>query len=126
MSGESRRAELVGVARRADTPRAEASLFRISRRWITHVVALALLAAQLGVAVHASTHLQSGDQDAALAQICDYCLTASSLHNMLDDAATAPLIVNVAHQCPRKPIAQKERPKRSFTGFRSRAPPVLL
>jgi hypothetical protein len=101
-------------------------LIRISRRWITDVVALALLAAQLGVAAHASTHLQSGDQDAALAQICDHCLTASSLHDLLDDATTAPLIVNVAHQCPRKPVVQKERPKRAFTGSKSRVPPVLL
>jgi hypothetical protein len=101
-------------------------LVRSSRRWITHVVALALLAAQLGIAVHASTHLQGGDQDASLAQVCDYCLTSSSLHNMLDDAAAAPIIVNVAQQCPQKPVVRKERPKRSFTGFRSRAPPVLL
>ena len=101
-------------------------MIRSSRRWITHVVALALFAAQFGMAVHASTHYQDGDQDASLAQICDYCLTASSLHNMLDDAAAAPVIVNVAQQCPQKPVARKQRPKRSFTGFRSRAPPVLL
>jgi len=121
-----RRKELVAAVRRADTPPAEAYLFRRSRRWITHVVALALLAAQFGMTVHAGTHYQTGDQDASLAKICDYCLTSSSLHNMLDDAAPAPVIVSVAHQCPQKPVVKKERPKRSFTGFRSRAPPVLL
>lgn len=101
-------------------------MIRSSRRWITHVIALALLAAQFGMAVHASSHYQDSDQDSSLAQVCDYCLTSSSLYNMLDDAAAAPVIVNVAHQCPQKPVVKKERPKRSFTGFRSRAPPVLL
>lgn len=120
-----RRKELVGTVRRADTPAAEAFLIRRSRQWFTHVIALALLAAQFGMAVHASTHLNV-DQDASLAQICDYCLTANSLHNMVDDAAAAPVIVSVAQQCPQKPIVKKQRPKRSFTGFQSRAPPVLL
>jgi hypothetical protein len=117
--------ELVGRGRRADTPPAEALLIRKSRHWLIHVVVLALFAAQFGMAVHASTHLGT-DQDASLAQICDYCLTANSLHDMVDDAAAGPVIVSVAQQCPQKPAAKKPRPKRSFTGFQSRAPPVLL
>jgi hypothetical protein len=77
------------------------------------------------MAVHASTHL-GADQDAGLAQICDYCLTSSSLQSMADDAAAAPFIVNVANQCPQKRVVKKKAPQRSFTGFRSRAPPTLL
>jgi hypothetical protein len=117
--------ELVCDMPRADTPAAEAFLVRRHRSWITRVVVLALFAAQFGMAVHANTHLNT-DQDAALAQICDYCLSANALHNMVDDAAAGPIIVNVAQQCPQKPVVKKQRPKRSFTGFQSRAPPALL
>jgi hypothetical protein len=120
-----RRTELVGAIRRADTPAAEAFLIRRSRHWLIHVIVLALFAAQFGMAVHASTHLNA-DQEASLAQICDYCLSANALHNMVDDAAAGPVIVNVAQQCTQKPVIKKQRPKRSFTGFQSRAPPALL
>jgi N-acyl-D-aspartate/D-glutamate deacylase len=101
-------------------------LIRRTRHWITQVVALALLTAQFGMAAHASTHLGNLDQDAGLAQICDYCLTASALQSMADDAAAGPVIVHVAQQCPPKPVVKKKAPKRAFTGFRSRAPPTLL
>jgi hypothetical protein len=120
-----RRKDLVDAARRADTPPAEAFLIRRSRHWLIHVVVLALFAAQFGMAVHANTHLND-ERDASLAQICDYCLTSGSLNDMVGDAAAGPVIVHVAQQCPKKPVVQKRRPKRSFTGFQSRAPPVLL
>ena len=120
-----RRTELARDRRGADTPPAEAYLFRKSRSWIVHVAVLTLFAAQFGVAAHANTHLNA-DQDLSLSQICDYCLTANALYSMADDAVAGPVIVSVAQRCPQKPVVKKERPKRSFTGFKSRAPPALL
>ena len=38
---------------------AEAVLIRRNRRWFVHVLSLALLFAQLGMVVHASSHLKS-------------------------------------------------------------------
>jgi hypothetical protein len=105
--------------------RAEASLIRRYRQWLTHIVALALLAAQFGMAVHASAHL-GADQDAPAAQVCDYCLTSNSLQSMVGGAVATPVVVDVARQCPQKTVVRQEAPKRSFTGFRSRAPPTLL
>jgi hypothetical protein len=77
------------------------------------------------MAVHASAHL-GADQDVPTAQLCDYCLTSTSLQSMVDGVAATPVAVNVARQCPQKTVARKQAPRRSFTGFRSRAPPTLL
>jgi hypothetical protein len=77
------------------------------------------------MAVHASTHL-GADPDAAAAQVCDYCLTSTSLQSMVDGVAATPVAVNVARQCPQESVGHQEAPKRSFTGFRSRAPPTPL
>ena len=80
----------------ADTARPEALLIRRNRRWIVHLLSLAFLFAQLGMVVHASTHLKA-DPHAAPSQLCGQCLSSAPLQNMVGGGAIVILAVNVSH-----------------------------
>jgi hypothetical protein len=88
------------------------------------VLSLALLFAQFGAVVHASTHLKS-DPDAAPAQqqLCGECLSFAPLQSMVAGAPTVVLAVHVSHDRAIERVAVIQAPRRAFSAFRSRAPP---
>lgn len=101
------------------------SLVRRPRRLLVNLLSIALLFAQFGMAVHASTHLGK-DPDSRSVPACDYCLSASALQNPGGGDAGFEITVSVAPSHafgapPLHPIAAA-----AFTAFRSRAPPRFL
>jgi hypothetical protein len=104
---------------------AEAVLIRRNRRWFVHVLSLALLFAQLGMVVHASTHLnQNPHATPTQAQLCGECLSFAPVQNMVGGAPTVVLAVQVAHERALDCAAIVSVPHRAFSAFRSRAPPI--
>jgi hypothetical protein len=100
-------------------------LIRRNRSLLVHLLSLALLFAQLGMVVHASTHLQ-GDGEQSAGQLCNFCISSSALQNMGGGDASFEVAVRVAHApaIDAPPVAQPAIA--SFTAFRSRAPPQIL
>jgi hypothetical protein len=100
-------------------------LIRRNRSLWVQLLSLAFLFAQLGMAAHASTHLQ-GDGDAPAGQLCDYCISSSALQNMAGGDASFEVAVHVAHAfaIDAPPVALPAIA--GFTAFRSRAPPPIL
>jgi hypothetical protein len=90
-----------------------------------HVLSLALLFAQLGMVVHASSHLKA-DPDATPTQqqLCGQCASFAPMQNMVGGAPTVVLAVHVSHDRALEFAAVISVPHRAFTAFRSRAPPV--
>lgn len=72
--------------------------------------------------LHLTTHLKP---DADAAQLCTKCLSSSPLQNMAGGGATVVVAANSDHVSPCEREAAEPRPERGFTGFRSRAPPVI-
>jgi hypothetical protein len=104
---------------------AEAFLTRCNRRWFVHVLSLALLFAQLGMVVHASTHLKTNPHAAPTqAQLCGECLSFAPMQNMVGGAPTVVLAVQVVHERAQDCAAVVSVPHRAFSAFRSRAPPI--
>jgi len=91
-----------------------------------HVLSLALLFAQLGMVVHASTHLKSDPHAPAQPQLCGECVSFAPLQNMVGGASTVVLAVNVSHDRAPDCAPIIRAPHRAFTAFRSRAPPSIL
>jgi hypothetical protein len=92
-----------------------------------HVLSLALLFAQLGMVVHASTHLKQGPHATPTqAQLCGECLSFAPMQNMVGGAPTVLLAVHVSHDRALDLAAVVSVPHRAFTAFRSRAPPVSV
>ena len=90
-----------------------------------HVLSLALLFAQLGMVVHASTHLRADPHDAPTqGQLCGECLSFAPMQNMVGSAPAVVLAVKVPHHrvADSGPIVSAAH--RPFSAFRSRAPPV--
>jgi disulfide bond formation protein DsbB len=100
-------------------------LIRRNRSLIVHWLSLALLFAQFGIAVHASTHLKP-DSHPASAQLCGHCLSFSPLQNMVGGGAIALPAVDVAQQHSFDSSIGAVAPRQPFTAFRSRGPPYLL
>ena len=100
-------------------------LIRRNRSLIVHWLSLALLFAQFGMAVHASTHLKP-DSHPSNTQLCGHCLSFSPLQNMAGGGAIALPTVDVAHQYSVDSSADAAAPRQPFTAFRSRGPPYLL
>lgn len=101
------------------------SLIRRQRRLLAHVLSFALLFAQLGLSVHASTHLKSDLHGAPTSgHICGECTSFSPLQNMASAAAVVILPATVVHDHALRSDAAAAVPARAFIGFRSRAPPV--
>jgi hypothetical protein len=104
--------------------RTEALLVRRHRRWIVHVLSLAFLFAQLGMVVHASTHLKSNPHATpSQAQLCGECLSFAPLQNIVGGGAAVVLTVQVSHDRALDCAAFVSVPHRAFSAFRSRAPP---
>jgi hypothetical protein len=96
-------------------------------RLLVHLLSFALLFAQFGLTVHASTHLKSDPHAAPTkTQLCGECLSFAPLQNVLGGA---PAIV-LAIKPPAHRIYQVEVvatvPPRAFDAFRSRAPPISV
>ncbi len=88
-----------------------------------HLLTLAFLSAQLGMSVHASTHLKA-DPHPAQSQLCGQCLSFAPLQNMVGGGSVVILAVSVAHDHAVDTVAESLAPRQAFSGFRSRAPPV--
>ncbi|HEV7606460.1 MAG TPA: hypothetical protein VGO61_03950 [Steroidobacteraceae bacterium] len=92
-----------------------------------HVLSLALLVAQLGMVVHASTHLRADPHATPTqTQLCGECLSFAPMQNMVGGAPTVVLTVQVSHDCAIERIAFASVPHRAFSAFRSRAPPFSV
>lgn len=107
--------------RRGYSPR-EACLVRRHRRWIVLSLCLALFCAQLGVVLHLSSHLKA---DTHAAQLCGTCLSSAPLQNLAGGGASVIADANVSHVSPCESEKPRTLEQRSFTGFRSRAPPAI-
>ena len=104
--------------------RAEAFLIRRNRRWFVHVLSLALLFAQLGMVVHASSHFKADPHAAPTpSQLCGECASFAPMQNMVGGAPTVVLAVQVSHDRAPERTAIVSVPHRAFSAFRSRAPP---
>lgn len=89
------------------------------------MLTLALLCAQLGMAVHASSHYQA-DPHSAPQQLCGECASFAPLHSM---GGSAPSLL-LPSAIPSERIANAGAPVRitcrGCAAFRSRAPPQFL
>jgi hypothetical protein len=102
-------------------------LIRRNRRLLVHLLSLALLFAQLGVAVHASAHLKADPHGIPTSvHICGECLSFSPLQNMVGGALTVVLPVKAVLDRALESRGISLAPARPFNAFRSRAPPTLL
>lgn len=92
-----------------------------------HVLSLALLFAQLGMVVHASSHLNSDPHATPTpSQLCGECASFAPMQNMVGGASTVVLAVHVPHDPALDDAVVPSVPHRAFSAFRSRAPPVSL
>ena len=90
-----------------------------------HVLSLALLFAQLGMVVHASTHLRADAHGTPTqGQLCGECLSFAPMQNMAGGVSTLVLPVHLSHVRAVERVARSSIPNHEFSAFRSRAPPV--
>jgi hypothetical protein len=101
-------------------------LIRSQRRWFVHLLSVALLLAQLGMQVHAATHLNSDPHGAASGQLCGECASFAPLQNMAGGAAATIIILRVTHERVQDLGRIADVPARFFNAFQSRAPPAFL
>jgi hypothetical protein len=104
--------------------RPEAFLIRRNRRLIVQLLSLAFLFAQLGMAVHASTHVKA-DPHGTPTQLCGHCLSFAPLQNMVGGGATVILPVVVSHDHVSVDEATSVASCGTASSFRPRAPPHL-
>jgi hypothetical protein len=102
------------------------ALFRKHRRLIVHLLSLVLLLAQLGVQVHAYSHLKS-DPDglpSTATQLCGQCASSAPLLTV----ASGSYCIRVPHQAQAAGIAPASIgwsvQRLPHPAFRSRAPPL--
>src|SRR6478735_2573992 len=102
----------------------EYSLIRRNRRWFVHVLSLALLFAQLGMVVHAGTHLKA-DPHARPSQnqLCGECVSFASMQNAVGGTPYVVFAATVTPDVAPESNAASQIPHRAFSAFRSRAPP---
>jgi len=106
---------------------AEALLIRRNRHWFVHVLSLALLFAQLGMVLHANSHLKADPHATPTqAQLCGQCASFSPMQNMVGGAPPVLFAVHVSHDRAADVTAVVSVPHRAFTAFRSRAPPLSV
>jgi hypothetical protein len=91
-----------------------------------HVLSLALFAAQLGMVVHAGSHLKSDPHAPTQQQLCGECLSFSPVQAMAGAAPMVVLAFHVSHDRALDDTVAATVPRRAFTAFRSRAPPAFL
>ena len=96
-------------------------------RLLVHLLSFALLFAQLGLTVHASTHLKSDPHAAPTkTQLCGECLSFASLQNVVGSAPVVVLAIAPPALRIDDVVAVATVPPRAFDAFRSRAPPISL
>jgi hypothetical protein len=101
------------------------TMFRRNRRWFVHVLSLALLFAQLGMVVHASTHLNTDPHSApSQSKLCGECVSFASMQNAVGGTPTVVFAVAVIPDSAPESNAASQVPRRAFSAFRSRAPPI--
>jgi hypothetical protein len=89
-----------------------------------HVLSLALLFAQLGMVVHASTHSQTDPHATPTqTQLCGECVSFAPMQNMVGGTPTAVLAINVSPDAVPESDTVSQIAHRAFSAFRSRAPP---
>src|SRR3982750_3733497 len=72
-------------------------MIRRNRRWFVHVLSLALSFAQLGMVVHASTHLKSNPHAAPTqSQLCGECISFASVQNAVGGTPTVVFVSSVS------------------------------
>jgi hypothetical protein len=92
-----------------------------------HVLSLALLFAQLGMVVHANSHLRTDPHAAPTqAQLCGQCASFAPMQNMLGNAPVVLFAVHISHDRATDASAIASAPAAAFTAFRSRAPPSFI
>jgi hypothetical protein len=97
-------------------------LIRRNRKLIVHWLSLAFLFAQLGMAVHASTHLKA-EPHGTPTQVCGQCASFAPLQNMAGGGATVILPVTFVHDHVTAGDSTSVAPQGTSASFRSRAPP---
>jgi len=97
-------------------------LIRRNSRLFVQLLSLAFLFAQLGMAVHASTHLKA-EPHGTPTQLCGHCLSFAPLQNMAGGGATVILPVTIAHERAIAVESAWNAPRGTCASFRSRAPP---
>jgi hypothetical protein len=106
---------------------AEAVLTRRNTRRFVHLLSLALLFAQLGMVVHASTHLQADPHAApAAGQSCGECLSFAPLASMVGGGTQVVILLLDTPDRAVETGAPSFAPRRAFAAYRSRAPPQFL
>jgi hypothetical protein len=91
-----------------------------------HLLSLALFIAQLGMVVHASSHLNSDPHATPTpSQLCGECASFAPMQNMVGGAPTLALQVPLFHDAAFVDSAVPFVPHRAFSAFRSRAPPSI-
>lgn len=96
-------------------------------RLLVHLLSFALLFAQLGLTVHASTHLKADPHAAPTkTQLCGECLSFASLQNVVGGTPAVVLAVKPPANRIHPAEAVTAVPPRAFDAFRSRAPPTFL
>ena len=98
-------------------------MIRRNRHLIVQLLSLAFLFAQLGMAVHASTHLKA-EPHGAPAQVCGQCASFAPLQNMVGGGASIILPIAVFHVHAIVTESNSVAPRGTPASFRSRAPPV--
>jgi hypothetical protein len=98
-------------------------LIRRNRSLLVQLLSLAFLFAQLGMAVHASTHLKA-EPHGTPAQVCGQCASFAPLQNMVGGGATTILPLPVSHDHVIAAEATSVAPRGACASFRSRAPPA--
>ena len=90
-------------------------------------MSLALLFAQLGMVVHANSHLRSDPHAApAQSQLCGQCASFSPMQNMVGSAPAVLFAIHVCHDRAIDSGSIESVPASAFTAFRSRAPPSAI
>ena len=96
-------------------------------RLLVHLLSIALLFAQFGLTVHASTHLKADPHAAPTkTQLCGECLSFASLQNVVGSAPAVVLTIEPPAHRIYEVEAVAAVPPRAFDAFRSRAPPTIL
>jgi hypothetical protein len=90
-----------------------------------HVLSLAMLFAQLGMVVHASTHLNTDPHSApSQSKLCGECVSFASMQNAVGGMPPVVFAVTVVPDTAPDSDAASQVSPRAFSAFRSRAPPV--
>lgn len=96
-------------------------------RLLVHLLSFALLFAQLGLTVHASTHLKADPHATPTkTQLCGECLSFAPLQNVVGSAPAVVLAIKPPVDRIHEVEAVATVPPRAFDAFRSRAPPISL